>query len=264
MRIPANENAPPAPVELFDLRQFAFLIDVDGTLLDIAETPQSVQVPPALRHDLDRLAVLSDGAIALVSGRSLDDLDTLFGPLKLTMVGGHGAEIRFWCDGHAEHQSAPPIDPSLRARLSTVESIDSRLLVEDKGYSIALHYRRAPERKAAVLKAVAALDDGIAAQGLRVLHGKAVVEIKRAGIDKGTGIRALMAHEPFARRRPIYIGDDITDEDAFAVLPEFDGIAISVGRDVMGVTRRFDNPAAVRRWIADLISSHDRSAASDR
>jgi trehalose 6-phosphate phosphatase len=263
IRNPVNDNAAHAPVELFDPRRFAFLLDVDGTLVEIAPTPRSVQVPPSLRRDLERLATLTDGATALVSGRSLDELDRLFGPLQLTMVGGHGAEIRFWRDGHANVQSAPPLGTSLRARLAAIEAIDSRLIVEDKGYSVALHYRRAPEREAAVRKAVAALEPEISAQDLEILDGKAVIEIKRPDIDKGTGVRALLAQAPFLRRRPVYIGDDITDEDAFAVLPEFDGIAISVGRSIVGVTRRFDGPPAVRRWIAELLSSHDRPGVSD-
>ncbi len=264
MRKSPHEHATSAPVEFFDPRRFAFLFDIDGTLLEIAATPSSVHVPSSLRRNLERLAILSDGATALVSGRSLKDLDRLFGALQLTMVGGHGAEIRVWQNGQADVKTAPPLSTRLRARLAAIEAIDSRLLVEDKGYSMALHYRRAPEREAAVRKAVAALEPEIAAEDLEILNGKAVIEIKRPDSDKGTSVRALMAQPPFSQRRPIYVGDDITDEDAFAALPEFDGIGISVGRTVVGVTRCFDHPAAVRQWIAELLSTHDRSDASER
>jgi trehalose 6-phosphate phosphatase len=100
---------------------------------------------------------------------------------------------------------------------------------------------------------------GSRSEGFEVLHGKAVVEIKRVGVDKGSAIRRLMSHPPFAGRCPVFIGDDVTDEDAFAVMPEFDGVAISVGRTVGGAKRHFETPAEVRRWIEQICRLGDLS-----
>jgi trehalose 6-phosphate phosphatase len=257
----AASNAGIAQVELFDPSRYAFLFDVDGTLLDIAPTPQSVHVPAELRQDLRRLNALAGGATALVSGRTLDELDRLFGPLDVTLVGGHGAEIRSR-HGQPQLYREPPIDAGIRRRLADIHEIDSRLLIEDKGYSVAIHYRLAPEQERAVREAVAALDPALAAQRLEVLQGKAVIEVRRPGADKGAAIRALMAQPPFSGRRPVYVGDDVTDEDAFAVLPEFGGIPVSVGRKFPGVARRFEEPAQVRSWIAAVCRHYDQLRAS--
>ena len=133
------------------------------------------------------------------------------------------------------------------------------ILVEDKGYSIALHYRLAPEKEQFVRDAVLALSEELP-DSFEVLPGKAVVEIKSAGFDKGTAVRRLMARPPFAGRRPLFIGDDATDEAAFAVLPEFDGVGISVGRRVPGVATCFDSPHDVRMWL-EQISQVEKAPA---
>jgi trehalose 6-phosphate phosphatase len=245
--------------ETFDVTTHAFLFDVDGTLIDIAPTPDAVQVPATLRRNLDRLHALAGGAVALVSGRSMAVLDGLFAPLELSLVGGHGAEVRLRYGGTLEQHSVPPLDDFLRLQLARIAAVSEKVLFEDKGYSIALHYRLAPDREQAIVDAVDALCDHIPAREFEVLHGKFVVEVKRRGIDKGSGIRTLMRYPPFHGRRPIFIGDDITDEDAFAVMPEFDGIAMSVGRLVPGAVRRFEVPSDVRRWIDDLCSAHPMS-----
>ena len=228
------------------------LFDVDGTLVDIAPTPRAIRVPPSLRQNLKQLAELTNGATALVSGRPLTDLDRLFGSSGFAMVGGHGAEIRLWHNGSIEEQTAPPLNDWIRRRCHAVGAMGDQVLIEDKGYSIAIHYRLAPELEGRVRDAAAAILADAPAGELELMHGKAVVEIKRAGVNKGRGIRALMTHSPFAGRRPIFVGDDVTDEDAFAVMPEFDGLAFSVGRTVKGATRRFETPDDVRGWIARI------------
>jgi len=238
--------------ETFDLAAFAFLLDVDGTLIDIAPTPQSVHVPEQLRRDLRQLGTLTDGATALVSGRPLRDLDRLFGPLGIALVGGHGAERRIWREGVAHEDRAPPLTDSVRQRCIEIASASDKILIEDKGYSIAIHYRLAPDFEQAVRDAAAAIVADAGNGKLTVMHGKAVVEIKHAGLSKGSGIRALMTQAPFAGRRPVFVGDDITDEDAFAAMPDFGGIAFSVGRTVEGAIRRFETPADVRQWIAQI------------
>jgi trehalose 6-phosphate phosphatase len=240
------------PLPPFDIAVSAFLFDVDGTLLDIAPTPQSVRVPESLPHHLQQLSRLTGGATALVSGRPLHDLDQLFGVLPLTLVGGHGAELRLWRQGAAHDLSAPPLDDWVHQRCLGIAAGRDGVLVEDKGYSIALHYRLAPDQEQPIRKAAAAILADASAGSLAVLHGKAVIEIKRAGVDKGSGIRTLMAQAPFDGRRPIFVGDDITDEDAFAVMPEFGGVAVAVGYNAAGAAHRFETPAEVRRWIAQL------------
>jgi trehalose 6-phosphate phosphatase len=238
--------------EPFDTATFALLFDVDGTLIDIAPTPQSVHVSPSLRQNLRQLAVLTNGATALISGRPLSDLDRLFESPGLAMVGGHGAEIRVWHNGSVREQTAPPLADWIRQRCREVAKISDQILIEDKGYSIAIHYRLAPKLRESVRNAAASILADAPAGELELLQGKEVVEIKHAGLNKGGGIRSLMTYAPFAGRRPIFVGDDVTDEDAFAVMPEFDGIAFSVGRSVPGATRRFETPAEVRRWIAQI------------
>jgi trehalose 6-phosphate phosphatase len=236
-------------LDSIDPTEFAILLDIDGTLLDIAATPHDVRVPPALRKTLATLKERTDGAIALVSGRSLSDIDLIFAPLKLSAVGGHGAEIRIGANGKANGVLSRFLDRKTRARLIEVAEVDEGVIMEDKGYSVALHYRLAPDKKRAIEDAVAAICGELPAGTVEVLPGKAVIEIKKSGFNKGTALRALMTQQPFAGRKPIFIGDDVTDEAAFAIVPEFDGLAISVGRMVPGVAQRFETPGDVRRWL---------------
>jgi trehalose 6-phosphate phosphatase len=236
-------------LDSIDPRQVAFLLDIDGTLLDIALTPHDVRVPSSLRKTLATLQERTNGAIALVSGRSLSDIDLIFAPLKLSAVGGHGAEIRLTPDSKSNGGRSRILDKKIRTRLADVAKIAEGIIVEDKGYSVALHYRLAPDKQRAIEDGVAAVCSAVPQGSVEVLPGKSVIEIKTSGFNKGTALRHLMAHAPFAGRRPIFIGDDVTDETAFAVVPEFDGMAISVGRMVPGVAQRFEAPSDVRRWL---------------
>jgi trehalose 6-phosphate phosphatase len=236
-------------LDSIDMRQVAILLDIDGTLLDIALTPHDVRVPPTLRKTLASLQESTEGALALVSGRSLSDIDLIFAPLKLSAVGGHGAEIRVAPNHKANGTPVRFLDKKTRSRLIEVAEVDEGVIMEDKGYSVALHYRLAPDKKRAIEDAVAAICGELPAGTVEILPGKAVIEIKKSGFNKGTALRDLMAHAPFAGRRPIFVGDDVTDDAAFAAVPEFDGIAISVGRMVPGVAQRFETPSDVRRWL---------------
>jgi trehalose 6-phosphate phosphatase len=235
------------------MRQVAILLDIDGTLLDIALTPHDVRVPPTLRKTLAALQERTDGALALVSGRSLSDIDLIFAPLKLSAVGGHGAEIRVAPNGKANGTHSRFLDKKTRSRLIEVAEVDEGVIMEDKGYSVALHYRLAPDKKRAIEDAVAAICGELPTGTVEILPGKAVIEIKKSGFNKGTALRDLMAHAPFAGRKPIFVGDDVTDDAAFAVVPEFDGVAISVGRMVPGVAQRFETPSDVRRWLERIV-----------
>jgi trehalose 6-phosphate phosphatase len=236
------------PLLPLNLREFAILLDVDGTILDIAPTPDAVRATASLRQTLARLLERTAGAIALVSGRSLDSLDRIFAPLRMPAIGGHGAEMRPAAD-QAAHRLPAALDDALRLRISAIAKAASGILVEDKGYAVALHYRQAPAQEDAIKSAIAAIRDALPPGSIEVLPGKSVVEVKAAGFDKGTALRELMTYRNFAGRRPIFIGDDTTDEAAFAAMPEFRGVPVSVGRDVPGVTSSFDTPGDVRRWL---------------
>lgn len=247
------------PFYISDLRKCALLLDFDGTIVDIAPTPDSVEVPQSLRRVLARLIDRTGGAVALVSGRSVADLDRFFAPMRLPIVGVHGAELRLLNDAATEKRDPALLELRLRRALGALEG--AGVGVEDKGSSVALHYRLVPERAGLIRAAV----DEICAQTwdppIEVLPGKAVIEIKHAGFSKGTGVRELMRHAPFRGRQPIFIGDDTTDETAFAVLPELDGIGFSVGRKIAGLNGHFDAPADVRAWLEQLAPA-DESLAS--
>jgi trehalose 6-phosphate phosphatase len=235
-------------IDTIDLRTSAVLLDVDGTLLDIAETPPDVEVPARLRRALKSIRAQTDGATAFVSGRPLAELDLLFAPLKLAAVAGHGAEMRV--TGTAEPQRYDArLGSDLRRQFAAYAKSCDGIILEDKGYSLALHYRLAPQRAAEVHEVVAAACAPYPRNSIEVLMGKAVVEVKSIAFNKGTGIRELMTFAPFRGRRPVFIGDDVTDESAFAVLPEFDGFGFSVGRELPGLAGCFRGPHDVRDWL---------------
>jgi trehalose 6-phosphate phosphatase len=231
-----------------DLRSSAFLLDVDGTLLDIAPTPREVEVPSRLKRALAKLHEHTAGAVAFVSGRLISDLDSLFAPLQLPTVGAHGAEIRVNGE-HPRRKTDAPIDDDLRGQFAAFASKLDGIIFEDKGYSVALHYRQAPQHAKVLRDAVAAACAPYPPTAIEVLPGKAVIEVKSSAFNKGVGIRQLMTYRPFRGRRPIFIGDDITDESAFAVLPEFDGLGFSVGHHIPGLAGCFPRPCNVRSWI---------------
>jgi len=232
----------------------ALLLDIDGTLLDLAPTPRSVVVPPDLVPTLDGLLERTSGALALVSGRSLDDIDWIFAPARYPSVGGHGAEMRLSIDSEAVATHAPPMNPDLKRRFAAIAQMHPGILVEDKGYSFALHFRQARHLETAIYDAVSAIRADLPNAPIEILPGKAVCEIKHSGVTKATGVHELMSHEPFKSRRPIFLGDDVTDETVFAIMPDFDGLSFSVGRQARGVAGTFAGPHDVRRWLTNLLN----------
>jgi trehalose 6-phosphate phosphatase len=242
----------PVRFDLFNLTRTAILLDVDGTILDIAPTRQAVHVPVSLLHTLSQVSGQVGGALALVSGRRIDDLDHLFAPLRLPAIGGHGAEIRHSGDSATYERHAPPLDPSHKKRIEEIATRYPGVLIEDKDYSVCLHYRLAPEGELEVIRDVFRACQSFDPDSYELLFGKAVVEVKAAGFSKGSAIRELMTYPPFAGRTPIFIGDDVTDESAFAVMPDFNGLAMSVGRKLPGIMRTFQSPGDVRHWLKRL------------
>lgn len=231
-------------------RNSALFLDIDGTLLDMARTPEAVAVPAGLKKALKRLHGSLDGALAFVSGRSVAAIDRLFAPLSLPAIGCHGAEIR-GADGVLRTLTGP-IPASVRGLLQQLADRHPGTLLEDKSYTLALHYRLAPEAR---LSLEAALKDHQAlfeAEKVILQHGKAVIEAKARGVDKGVGVRTLLLEVPFRGRKPVFGGDDTTDADVFQILPELGGKSFSVGRRFAGVNYYFSSPRAVRQWLVHL------------
>jgi trehalose 6-phosphate phosphatase len=231
----------------------ALFLDVDGTLLEIEREPGAVHVPERLCHTLADLQVATGGALALVSGRSLDQLDRLFSPLRLSAAGLHGLERR-GADGEVK-RAAPDLVILERARRRLAAFADAVLgvLLEDKGLTLALHYRQAP---AAASAAIAAAETAVAesAGALVLLRGKMVCELKPPEVDKGRAIAAFMTEPPFAGRRPVFAGDDVTDEAGFSAINELGGVSIRIGDgDPTTAAYRHDDVAAVQTWLLELL-----------
>lgn len=207
---------------------WALFFDIDGTLLEIAPTPDAVIVGERVLAVLEALHEASGGAVALVSGRALDRIDQLFAPLRLPASGLHGLEMRL-ASGEVRRPPSPTEGfERMRKALDDFASAHPGLLLEDKGQSLALHYRLAPELKT---RARAQVEEVIEkwGEGYNLLAGKMVFEVKPAHTDKGQVIEAFMTTKPFAGRCPVYVGDDVTDEDAFAVVNRMGGDTLHVG-----------------------------------
>ena len=244
-----------------DLRKCAILLDIDGTILDLAPSPQQVWVPTGLRQTLARLDTLTGGALALVSGRSLRDIDLIFSPLELAAIGGHGAELRALPSAEPVMR-AKPLNAALKRQLAGIAELGPGILAEDKGYSLALHYRLAPEKGDAVRAAVDKICAELPPGTVEILPGKLVVEIKPSGVSKANAVCELMQCAPFAERNPIFIGDDTTDEPVFGVVAQFGGLGFSVGRVAVDVNGHFDKPESVRAWLA-RIANKAQSTGND-
>ncbi|MFZ2067958.1 MAG: trehalose-phosphatase [Xanthobacteraceae bacterium] len=236
-----------------DLRRCAILLDIDGTILDFAPSPRQVSVPAGLQQTLTRLQTLTGGALALVSGRSLGDIDLIFSPQRFAAIGVHGAEMRTRGDAPVQTRTVPLSDDLKRA-LAKVAALAPGILVEDKGYSLALHYRQSPASEPNLLGAVRSICAGFPQEAAEILPGKFVVDIKPAAINKGDAVRALMQLPPFAGRHPIFIGDDLTDLSVFDIVPQFGGRAYSVGGLTADVDGHFDTPEIVRSWLARIAA----------
>src|SRR4051812_16830125 len=262
--LPEEDDSPeavPVPASLVPhLDQTAILLDIDGTLLDLVPTPREVWVPPGLAKTLNRLLERTSGALALVSGRSLNDIDLIFAPEQFPAIGGHGAEMRLSQDSEAVATHAPPMDKELKRRLAAIAKLSPGILLEDKGYSLALHYRLAPHAEKAIYAAVSLIRADLPNAPIEVMPGKCVCEIKHSGFSKASAVRELMTHEPFIGRRPLFVGDDVTDESVFAIMPDIGGLAFSVGRRAKGVAGHFDDPGDVRAWLAHLVDDAATSA----
>ncbi|TWI02864.1 trehalose 6-phosphate phosphatase [Luteimonas cucumeris] len=237
-----QRQRPPLPAD-----DWALFLDVDGCLLDFADTPDGVFVPPALPVRLDALSRRLDGALALVSGRTLASLDRLFAPLQLPAAGLHGLERR-----HVESRSGPPTAPPALAGIAdAARQLAAKYpgtLVEDKRAAIALHWRAEPlaasDFEAFAMAALPQLE------GYRLQHGDHVIELRPAQADKGDAIAAFLEEPPFRGRMPVFAGDDLTDEHGFEVVNARGGITVLVGaREPSAAGYHLDDIAAVHAWL---------------
>jgi len=235
---------------LLNSEHCALFLDVDGTLLDFAARPEDVHVDGATRALLARLQIQLDGAIALISGRSLAQLDRLFEPLELPAAGIHGFERRS-ASGvvHRPSSTVATLD-RIRKWLRGVVLPDSGLTLEDKGHALALHYRTAPQNAA---RARASVRTAAAQLGpaYEVIEGSKVVELKPAGSTKATAIDAFMKEAPFKGRMPVFLGDDVTDFDGFAAVRNYGGMDVAVG-DRVSARWYLEGPRATHRWLTEL------------
>ena len=238
------DDIPPPPLSLLD--GAALFLDFDGTLVELADAPDAIEVPGELPGLLERLVARLGGRLAIVSGRALGDLDRHISCGGVAMAGSHGLELRL-ADGSAAPVARPSGLDSARAEVRRFAAAGEGLLVEDKPASVALHFRQAPERAAEV----AAFAEALAARtGLLVQDGKMVAELRPAGADKGDALRALMREPAFAGARPLFMGDDLTDEHAFAAAAGLGGAGVLVGPARETAARyRLDGVAAVAEWL---------------
>jgi trehalose 6-phosphate phosphatase len=230
-------------------------LDVDGTLLDFAATPDAVWVDGALIELLDSAARVTQGAVALISGRSIAQIDRLFAPLRLPAAGVHGHERRD-AGGTIHRQSV--LDERLPAARLTLEEFarsHEGLLLEDKQSALALHYRRVPHLEQCARVMISQLLISLLPE-YELLEGDAVLEIKPASHNKATAIEAFLRESPFAGRVPVFLGDDLTDYDGFVAVRKHGGVAIAVG-DRVSAQWRLTDPAAVRAWLRSFVRESD-------
>lgn len=225
----------------------ALFLDVDGTLLDFAATPDGVAMPPHLPATLAALSERLDGALALVSGRPLSQLDALFAPMQLPAAGLHGHERRGVGERIALDVDTSPIHV-IRDEAAHLARIYDGVIVEDKGVALALHWRAAP-RAAHVMQAYAA-EALVRLPGYRLQPGDHVLEFVPIGVDKGGAVSAFLHETPFRGRTPVFVGDDLTDEYGFAVANGNGGWSVLVGpRSPSSATYALRDPAAVAAWL---------------
>ena len=230
----------------------ALFLDFDGTLVALADQPEQVVVPPELLPLLVHLQTRLGGALALVSGRRLQDLDQFLAPLHLPAAAEHGA-IRRTAQGDV-HSAPTPHLSAIEMAMQSLVSQHPGLRLEPKHTSLALHYRHAPALAALCHDTLVTALHG--RPDLTLLHGKCVLEVKPAHIGKGQAIAAFMQEPPFAGRVPVFAGDDVTDEAGFVAVHTLQGRTIKVGAGPTCAQHRFDNPAALLDWLHTLLQQH--------
>ncbi len=228
---------------------WALFLDFDGTLVDIAERPEAVVVDPTLPPVLERLQQQLAGALAIVTGRPIATIDDFLSPRRLDVAGLHGVEYRLAGTLHPcrpeEHPALRRAIERLRRRVAEMEGV----LVEDKGCSVAVHWRLAPHAEAKVRDLMASMAAELGAD-YRLQKGKAVIEVLPARAAKGAIIQHFLQHAPYRGRRPIFVGDDLTDELGFEVVNGLGGMTFRIGHEPTCAKRRIATPGELRRCLA--------------
>lgn len=240
----------------------AFFFDLDGTLADIKPHPHQVSVPAAVQSALRQLAQMNDGAVALISGRSMAELDALAGAGHFPLAGVHGAERRD-INGQTHRVTLPAhLMNALEQKLRTALADLPGTALEAKGMAFALHYRHAPQHERAVFE----LAERQAQRWpmLALQPGKCVVELKPQGINKGAAIDAFMQEAPFADRTPVFLGDDLTDETGFHVINTRGGYAVKVGEGETAAKWRLNDVGAVHQWLQQVVEHQQQKAHADK
>ena len=229
----------------------AIFLDFDGTLVDLAPTPDGVCLEKGVAEALALLAARHQGALAIISGRPVAQIDAMLAPLVLPVAGVHGVERR-GADGQLHVAATPDVSPVL-AQAQALAALHPGLLVERKRGAVALHYRLAPELEQLCVQQMTAAVQ--ACPGVLLLHGKMVLEAKPAATNKGGAIAAFMTEAPFAGRRPVFAGDDTTDEAGFAFVEQAGGQGVKVGSGASAASLRLASPAALRAVLLAASST---------
>lgn len=245
-----RRSGPPGPLPA-PHRDWAYFLDIDGTLVDFADSPTTVRLDVGVRKLLATFYKRTGGALALISGRSLTDIDRLFPGIRLPAAGQHGIERRN-ATGRVQHHRFP-LERLRLARAQLAAAVASRpgLNLEDKGRSLALHYRNVP-RYASYAHRVAREAMRRIGTAYTLLTGKRVVEIRPAGKDKGIAVLEFMRERPFRGRTPVFLGDDVTDEDGFATVNRLGGYTIKVGPGRTLARWRLRDVAAAKTWLRSI------------
>ena len=241
---PSNRQSPPPLADMLAARPVALFLDFDGTLVEIADSPDAIVVPAGLSARLSALSERLGGRLALVSGRGIVDVERHCGTLAIAVAGSHGAARRMV--GDMSGSMLEPLPPAIVAEIEAF-ALANAVAFERKPHGAALHSRGAPEREEDCLSFMVAL---AGQHGLVAKRGKMVVELVRPGADKGAAVDAFMALDPFAGATPVFIGDDITDDDGFAACLRRGGFGIAVGERESALARYgLADPTAVQQWL---------------
>ncbi len=242
-----------------DLAATALFLDVDGTLLEIRERPEDVVADVDLISLLQALSAAVNGALSLISGRPVAEIDRIFAPARFAAAGSHGAEIRLRPQDEVAI-TATLLPAGALAALTEFADAHDGVLVEHKRSGASLHYRMAPHLEARCRSLVDELMEALEAD-FRLIAGKMVFEIAPRAHDKGAAIRTMLEHAPFLHRRPVFVGDDVTDEDGFRSVNGMRGTSIRVGRERdTAAAYTLEDVAAVRRWLSSLMEQDSRQA----
>lgn len=252
----AGRASKPRPLSVIPLpeAEWAYFFDIDGTLLELASSPDRVRIDRGLTVLMDRLGHSTGGALALISGRSIADIDRLFGAWHLPTAGQHGIERRDARGRVSFHAFSSEGLDRARVLLGEAAARHPGLLLEDKGLSLALHYRGAPQLASYAHRLIRSAQ-ARAGKEYCVLRGKRVVEVKPAGRHKGLAILEFMQEEPFRGRTPVFVGDDVTDERGFDAVNRLGGHSVKVGPGPSTARWRLPDVQAVRDWLTRSVSA---------